>query len=95
MLKWLNPLFAELARNKQTTGLGHVTKADLRRLQVVVPSSAIEFEFDRLVGPIFNRFRAALFENHALVALRDFLLPKLMSGEIRVNEAEKLFAEVA
>jgi type I restriction enzyme S subunit len=90
MLKWLNPVFAELARNKQTTGLGHVTKEDLARLQVVVPPSAIELEFDCLVGPIFDRLRAALVENRSLTTLRDILLRKLMSGEIGVKDAEKV-----
>jgi type I restriction enzyme S subunit len=90
MLKWLKPIFAELARNKQTTGLGHVTKEDLGRLQLVVPPPKIDLEFDRLVKPVLDRLRANLFENRTLIALRDFLLPKLMSGEIRVNEAEKI-----
>ena len=94
MLKWLNPVFAELARNKQTTGLGHVTKDDLGRLQVVVPPPSIELEFYRTVGPILDRLRAALFENRALATIRDALLPKLMSGEIRVKEAAKI-AEAA
>jgi type I restriction enzyme S subunit len=94
MLKWLNPVFAELARNKQTTGLGHVTKEDLGRLQVVVPSPPIELEFDRIVRPILDRLRAALFENRALAATRDALLPKLMSGEVRVKDAERI-AEAA
>ncbi|WP_426112408.1 restriction endonuclease subunit S [Massilia sp. PWRC2] len=38
-LKHLRPVFAELARNKQTTGLGHVTVADLKRLLVLKPTS--------------------------------------------------------
>jgi type I restriction enzyme S subunit len=88
MLKWLKPLFAELARNKQTTGLGHVTKEDLGRLQIVAPSSPIALEFDRLVTPIFDRLCAALFETRTLTSLRGVLLPKLMSGEIRVKDAE-------
>jgi type I restriction enzyme S subunit len=94
MLKWLNPVFAELARNKQTTGLGHVTKEDLGRLQVVVPSPPIELEFDRIVGPILDRLRGTLFENRALAATHDALLPKLMSGEVRVKDAERI-AEAA
>jgi type I restriction enzyme S subunit len=90
MLKWLNPVFAELARNKQTTGLGHVTKEDLGRLQVVVPSPPIELEFDRIVAPVLHRLSAALFENRALAATRAALLPKLMSGEVRVKDASKV-----
>jgi type I restriction enzyme S subunit len=92
MLKWLNPAFAELARNKQTTGLGHVTKEDLGRLQIVVPPPAVELEFDRIVGPILDRIKNALLENCTLAATRDALLPKLMSGELRIKDTQK-FAE--
>ena len=37
LLKHLRPVFAELARNKQTTGLGHVTVANLKQLYVIYP----------------------------------------------------------
>jgi type I restriction enzyme S subunit len=90
LLKSLNPIFSELARNKQTTGLGHVTKDDLKRLQIVVPSSLVEVGFNSIVEPILERVWGALFENRTLVATRDLLLPKLMSGEIRVKDAEKI-----
>jgi type I restriction enzyme S subunit len=95
LLKWLNPIFAELARNKQTTGLGHVTKEDLGRLQIVVPSSPVEIEFNRIVGPILDRLCAILFESRTLLATRNLLLPKLMSGKIRVKDAEKAVEAVA
>jgi type I restriction enzyme S subunit len=38
LLKWLRPRFAEIARNKQTTGLGHVTIQDLKRMMVGLPT---------------------------------------------------------
>ena len=41
-----------------------------------------------------NGTRAALFEIHTLAATRDLLLPKLMSGEIRLRDAEAM-AEAA
>jgi type I restriction enzyme, S subunit len=37
LLKGLKPLFTDIASNKQTTGLGHVTKRDLREISVGVP----------------------------------------------------------
>ena len=95
LLKSLNPTFAELARNKQTTGLGHVTKEDLRRLQIVVPPLSVENEFNRIVEPILQRIRGALFEIRTLIATRDLLLPKLMSGEIQLHDAEKALEAVA
>jgi type I restriction enzyme, S subunit len=44
ILKYLRPNFVRIARNKQTTGLGHVTKTDLERLTVRIPQSKAEQE---------------------------------------------------
>ena len=92
LLKWLMPEFAEIARNKQTTGLGHVTKDDMKRLQVVVASRAVREAFSKRVAPIFDQILSNITESRALAATRDALLPKLMSGELRVRDAEALAA---
>ena len=44
--------------------------------------------------PLFARARAAAEENPTLAALRDALLPKLISGEIRVKDARRLVQEI-
>lgn len=84
-LKSLRPVFAECARNKQTTGLGHVTVADMKRLLVVRPDSIVLDLFSQIVGPVQQR----IFENekHALLLskLRDALLPRLISGQLSLE----------
>lgn len=90
LLKALMPQFAELARNKQTTGLGHVTKEDMKRLEIAVAPGPVEAAFEEVITPVFNLIVSKLFENRTLAATRDLLLPKLMSGEIRLSEAEDL-----
>lgn len=52
LLKWLRPRFAEVARNKQTTGLGHVTLGDLKKIMVGLPSLKEQREIIALLGPI-------------------------------------------
>jgi len=84
MLKWLMPQFAELARNKQTTGLGHVTKDDMKRLLIAKPPKSVATAFSNFVGPTFERIIATLYENRTLAETRDYLLPRLMSGAVRV-----------
>jgi type I restriction enzyme S subunit len=83
-LKYLRPVFAETARNKQTTGLGHFTVADMKRLLVVQPSEPVLLAFGKMVAPIHAR----IFENEqqaiTLTSLRDSLLPKLMTGNVAV-----------
>jgi type I restriction enzyme S subunit len=86
----LNGEFIEIARNKQTTGLGHVTVADLKRLLVVAPSDGVLAAFDAIVGPVHKKWFQSVLESRTLAALRDALLPKLMSGELRVRDAERL-----
>ena len=87
LLKYLKPQFAHIASNKQTTGLGHVTVADLKRLQFCSNIATIN-EFEVLAAPIFNAIFAIYKENQHLADLRDTLLPKLMNGEIDVSAVE-------
>ncbi len=87
MLKYLKPDFAELARNKQTTGLGHVTKADMQRMLICTGSQPVHDAFDQLITPIFDRAFLLQMETRTLAKTRDLLLPRLMSGELRVSEA--------
>ena len=89
MLKCLKPQFTEIARNKQTTGLGHVTQQDLKRLMVCTGTPEILIAFDEIAEPIYSLTYSNLIENGRLTQTRDLLLPKLMSGEIRLREAEK------
>jgi len=84
LLKYLRPVFAEVARNKQTTGLGHVTIGDLKRMMCVKPSGSLLVAWNDRIGPILDRAFLANIENHTLADCRDSLLPKLLSGAIRV-----------
>ena len=51
--------------------------------------------FDRVVGPLFEQIRLNAEQTLTLSSTRDLLLPKLMSGEIRLAEAEKGLEAVA
>lgn len=86
-LKYLRPVFAEIARNKQTTGLGHVTVADMKRLLVVQPDDAVLFAFGELADPIHARIFENELEAITLAELRDALLLKLMAGSLRIETA--------
>ena len=83
LLRYFKPEFTRIASNKQTTGLGHVTIADLKRLSFVYSTKSID-EFCRLITPFTEMIYNNMSENSTLSALRDILLPKLMSGEIEV-----------
>ncbi|SED40570.1 type I restriction enzyme, S subunit [Rhizobiales bacterium GAS191] len=63
-------------------------------LPVVVPPRMLVEEFDARCQPLMRMKRANELQSEALAATRDLLLPKLMSGEIRVKDAEQI-AEAA
>jgi len=90
LLKTLRPVFAEIARNKQTTGLGHVTVADMKKLLIAQPTLEVANAFDQCVTPIFDRIIANQLEVRTLITIRDSLLPKLISGIVSVSRSQHL-----
>ncbi len=59
------------------------------RLEVVVPPSAVVQGFDEFVGPIREMLRHLAAESSKLAALRDYLLPRLLSGQVRVLPSQR------
>lgn len=92
-LKYLKSTFAEIARDKQTTGLGHVTVADLKRLRVVKPDMPLLKEWNKLVDPLIERAFVIQQQAQSLAQLRDTLLPRLISGKLRLPDAQALIEE--
>ena len=62
-----------------------ISQANLRSVQVVIPPEHNLREYNNLVEPLFSLFRVYEEDCKTLTALRDTLLPKLMSGEIDVS----------
>lgn len=67
----------------------------LKSVNIIDPTRPVLEEFEKLLNPIVDRESAIVSENRTLIAIRDLLLPKLMSGEIRVKDAEKVVEVVA
>lgn len=55
VLKFLKPHFTQIATNKQTTGLGHVTIADLKRMSLVVPSKEVQDQIVSILKAVDNK----------------------------------------
>ncbi|WP_437621518.1 restriction endonuclease subunit S [Sorangium sp. So ce1151] len=94
LLRWLRPVFAEIARNKQTTGLGHVTAQDMKRLLVPMPTDAVLAAFEQQAGTWLDAMLFYSLQSATLAGIRDTLLPQLISGELRLKDAEKLASTV-
>jgi type I restriction enzyme S subunit len=66
----------------------------LRDMPLVVPPESIARAFCDTAAPIFSSIKCGQQETHCLSDFRDALLPKLISGEIRIPDAEKMLEEV-
>lgn len=63
-----------------------ITTSTFAASKVVLPSQQMFDAFEKTVSPIFARFLSNIEESRTLAVLRDALLPKLLSGELRVPQ---------
>lgn len=61
---------------------------DLAAYPVVVPSESVTIEFTEAIDPLLARMKANVHEAQTLATLRDTLLPRLISGQLRLPEAQ-------
>ena len=85
-------MFKGIAADKATT-MGHIQRHHLDAV-VNVPSQGEIRRLDAELVPLWDRALSAEQESLKLAELRDMLLPRLMSGEIRVRDAEKVIEDV-
>ncbi|MGH2403287.1 MAG: hypothetical protein ACRDGN_02375 [bacterium] len=69
-----------------------ITTSTFAAARFTLPSKPVLGAFERLIEPVFMRVLAASEESRTLSALRGALLPKLISGELRVKDAERFIA---
>jgi type I restriction enzyme S subunit len=67
-----------------------ITRQTFESLSLPMPSQDVLSAFEDAVAPLFDKILANVNEVRTLAQTRDLLLPKLMSGEVRVKNAEKL-----
>lgn len=67
-----------------------ITRETLKGVRVVTPPDLLIKTFEDTTGAMLRRILSAVYESRTLAALRDTLLPKLISGELRVSDAERI-----
>jgi len=80
-------LFVDYANSSSTgTKMPRTNWEYMSKYPIILPSLNIIVEFNKIMNDFLNRIRNNIFESQTLSTLRDTLLPKLMSGELRVPE---------
>ncbi len=77
--------FIRIAADRATT-MGHIKRQHLTEAQVLVAPKDQLDKMGKVLTPIIEKIIQNKVEKRSLESLRDTLLPKLMSGEIRVSE---------
>src|SRR3989338_1116351 len=78
------------ARGSAQQNLSQQIVADL---PVIIPDAAVLNRFEEVVKPLFEKWISHIEQSHTLASIRDALLPKLLSGEIRIKDAERFVEE--
>lgn len=71
--------------NDEGTVFGSISKSDFEKIEVIIPPESIIHNYEIMAKPLNDRVITNCFQIEKLEKLRDTLLPKLMSGEVRVN----------
>ena len=77
-----------------TSGRQRVPAESLAHFRVAIAPKPVAEAFGRAIRPAFSQVSAAVHQSRILAAIRDTLLPKLISGELRVKGAERFIARV-
>jgi type I restriction enzyme S subunit len=92
-MRGLENVFARF--EAEGTVFGSISKKDFHAIRCVASPRPIVVAFEELLAPIDGRIEAVENETRTLAVLRDTLLPKLISGEVRIRDAERFIARTS
>ena len=86
--------FKMQAELRKTT-MGHITQDHLKQSRITIPPTALINKIDRIINPILDKKVKLDEENQQVASLRDWLLPMLMNGQVRVGDVAEELGMVA
>jgi type I restriction enzyme, S subunit len=87
-------VFVEYTNASSTgTKMPRTNWTDMTRYELVLPPESLAEAFTKKIKPSIERIITSIHESRTLAALRNTLLPKLISGEIRVKDAERFLEQ--
>jgi type I restriction enzyme, S subunit len=95
MFHWLRENMEMIVSRANGTTFLEISKSNFRPIPALKPSQPIIQCFVEIVGRLHSKIVANVRESQTLTALRDTLLPKLLSSELRLRQAEALVNELS
>jgi restriction endonuclease S subunit len=90
MLNWCQTNMAEIESRATGTTFAEISKQNFRPIPVVLPLKELMAAFTARVSPLYAQVTANLHQSRTLATLRDTLLPELLSGRLRVQDAARI-----
>jgi type I restriction enzyme, S subunit len=85
VFNWTRHAMGEIKGRASGTTFAEISKTSFRPMPIVVPTETVIEGFQELVDPLFDLLIATAKETVRLRAIRDYLLPSLLSGQVRVE----------
>lgn len=83
------------ALGEGSTGQTELSRVRLAEMDVLRPSRTVQKLFEDFAQPIVSRISSSQQQSRTLAQLRDLLLPKLLSGALRLRDAERMIGDAA
>ncbi len=87
--QWTSMNVETFKQNAGGTTFAEISKGTFRPLPILVPPEPLLVAYEKTVLPVYERLERNLRERNLLIQLREALLPKLISGEIRMNDVDR------
>ena len=92
VLHWVEAHLEAIKAWASGTTFAEISKSSFRSIPFLVPTQATHVAYENLASPLYRSMAKLVKQSRALSSLRDNLLPRLMSGEVRMSGAEALVA---
>jgi len=93
LLRWVSAAHEEIVSHANGSTFMEISKSSFRPIRTVAPAAPVMQAFDRVSRPMYLKVVEHERESRTLAALRDTLLPQLLSGELRVKAAKSIIEE--
>ena len=87
LLQSLKPLFNQY--NGEGTVFGSINKESLSNIKIIIPKIEVIRKFESIVENMDNMILKHFLQSRNVIKLRDTLLPRLMSGELKINDLNR------
>ena len=85
VLHWTRSALEEIKSRASGTTFPEISKSAFRPIPAVVPTPPVVAAFERITQSLFDLIQSSAQQSHQLGELRDYLLPRLLSGSVRVR----------